>query len=179
MKERFKRIREYYSLSQAQFAQKIRMSPGLISNVETGRSRVSEKTIDAICTAFPINRSWLNTGEGGKMFLQGQQENEVDKTTVGTRVREVREWARLTQEEFARRIGYSKVHIHSVEKEKVTPSNQFLEKIAAEFRISSEWLFTGMGMMEAVERGVDEQLINWLNEHPDVIRELRKRSGLD
>ncbi|MBR1780871.1 MAG: hypothetical protein IJ751_05650 [Oscillospiraceae bacterium] len=75
-------------------------------------------------------------------------------------------------------MGYSKVQVHSVEKEKVTPSNQFLEKIATEFRISSEWLFTGMGMMEEQEKGVDKQLINWLNEHPDVIRELRKRSGL-
>ena len=33
-------------------------------------------------------------------------------------------------------------------------------------------------MMEEQEKGVDKQLINWLNEHPDVIRELRKRSGL-
>ncbi|MBR1780870.1 MAG: helix-turn-helix transcriptional regulator [Oscillospiraceae bacterium] len=89
MKERFKQIRDYYSLSQAQFAQKIRMSPGFISNVEIGRSRVSERTIDAICAAFPINRSWLNTGEG-EMFLRGQKENEVDKSIVGRRVREVR-----------------------------------------------------------------------------------------
>ena len=61
----------------------------------------------------------------------------------------------------------------------MAPSNQFLEKIVAEFRVSSDWLFTGMGSMETMEYGVDDQLINWLNDHPEVVRELRQRGGLD
>ena len=59
MRDRFKQIREYYGLSQAQFAQRINMSPGFISNVETGRSNISEKTIDVVCRIFLINREWL------------------------------------------------------------------------------------------------------------------------
>jgi hypothetical protein len=30
-----------------------------------------------------------------------------------------------------------------------------------------------------MEYGVDDQLINWLNDHPEVVRELRQRGGLD
>lgn len=36
-----------------------------------------------------------------------------------------------------------------------------------------------MGLMEVQERNVDDQLIKWLNEHSEVIRDMRKRGGLD
>ncbi len=122
------------------------------------------------------------SGEG-EMFTQGSEQKPVDKSGIAQRVKEVRKWAGLTQEEFSERIGYSKMQVHSVEKEKVTLSNQFLEKIVSEFKLNSEWMFTGMGSMEVQERGiddhVDDQLIKWLNEYPEVVRELRKRGGLD
>lgn len=46
--------------------------------------------------------------------------------------------------------------------------------------MSQEWLVTGVGDRKAhrVDK-VDERLISWLNEHPEIIRELRMRSGLD
>lgn len=195
MKERFKIIRSYYGLSQPQFAEKIHRSPGFISNVETGRSRISEKTLNAICEAFPIDRSWLmtgvnsvtgKTGEGG-MFACGEgddagEHNPVDKEGFASRVRAVRKYVDLTQEEFGRRIGYSKIQICYVEKGKVIPSNQFLEKVASEFGINKCWIFTGSGNMEDQEhekgQGLDDRLIRWLNKHPEVIQELRKRSGI-
>lgn len=62
IKEHFKIIRNYYGLSQAEFAEKIHMSPGFILNVETGKSKISEKTVNAVCDAFPINMRWLLTG---------------------------------------------------------------------------------------------------------------------
>ena len=38
---------------------------------------------------------------------------------------------------------------------------------------------TGVGNREAVKAyEVDDKLIAWLNEHPEIIRELRMRSGL-
>lgn len=52
---RIKQIREHFGLSQAHFAQRINKSPGFISLVETGRSNVSDKTIETICSEFPIN----------------------------------------------------------------------------------------------------------------------------
>ena len=178
MQERFKKIRSHYGLSQAQFAQKIQVSPGFISNVETGRSNVSEKTINAICEAFPICKEWICLGEG-EMFLPGKEGNEVDKTEVGGRVKKVRKEADLTQEEFAKRIGYSKIQVHSVESGKVIPSNQFLEKVSIEFGTDYQWLMTGEGQADNNTDPVDDELIEWLRRNPDVARELRIRGGLD
>ena len=63
---------------------------------------------------------------------------------------------------------------------KVKPSDKFLHKVSETFRVSLEWLMTGVGNREAVKADeVDDKLIAWLNEHPEIIRELRKRSGLD
>ena len=178
MQQRFKQIREYYGLSQAQFAQKINMSPGFISNVETGRTKISDRTANQVCNVFPINRVWLLSGEG-QMFTG--ETRPVDKDGIAERVRVVRKKAGLTQEEFARRISYSKLQIHSVEKRKVAPSNHFLEKIVVEFEVSREWMFTGMGEMEQETEELKwlnahpTALIEWLKRHPDVVRELKKQ----
>ncbi len=47
------------------------------------------------------------SGEG-EMFTQGSEQKPVDEGGIAQRVKEVRKWAGLTQEEFAKRIGYSK-----------------------------------------------------------------------
>ena len=177
MQERFKIIREYYGLSQAQFAQKINMSPGFISNIETGRTNISERTVEAVCRVFLINREWLMDGTGEMITQSGKK--PVDKSGLAMRIREVRKSEGLTQEEFATRIGYSKMQLYSVEKGKVVPSNQFIEKIAAEFGIDHDWLFTGAGAMSDQDCGIDEKLIKWLKGHPEVVQELRKHAGLD
>lgn len=113
------------------------------------------------------------------MLIQTRGHNPVDKDGISGRVRKVRKLAGLTQGAFAGRIAYSKVQVLSVEKGKVIPSRQFLEKVASEFGVSSEWLFTGVGSMKAVEYRVDDRLISWLNAHPEVVRKLRIRRGLD
>lgn len=175
LQDRIKQIREHFGLSQAHFAQKINKSPGFISLVETGRSNVSNNTIKSICAAFSINESWLRNGEG-----QMTSQAAVDMENVGNRIREIRRGEGLTQEEFAAATGYTNVQIHLVESGKVKPSDKFLHKVSETFEVSQEWLVTGVGDRKAhrVDK-VDERLISWLNEHPEIIRELRMRSGLD
>ena len=178
MQGRIKKIREYFGLSQAQFAQKIHISPGLISNIETMRNEISERTLNSICEAFPINLEWLRNGTG-EMLVQVSEQNPINKEGISKRVKEVRTWMGLTQKAFAERIKYSAIQVHSVENGKVIPSNQFLEKISKEFGVSYEWLSTGTGLMENVDGYVDDKLIKWLEENPEVVRELRIRGGLD
>ena len=38
---------------------------------------------------------------------------------------------------------------------------------------------TGKGQRRASEDPVDDRLIAWLREHPEIARELRNRGGLD
>ncbi len=178
--DRFKLIRQHFGLSQSQFAQKINRSPGFISNVETGRSEISESTVRAVCRVFGINDTWLVSGTG-EMFVEGHEVAEADKGTIGPRIRRLRKDHKLTQEQFGKATGYSKVHIHCIEAGKVTPSNEMLKHVSDAFHVSYEWLLTGEGEMERTveEAVVDDKLIEWLKKNPEVVRELRIRGGLD
>lgn len=71
------------------------------------------------------------------------------------------------------------MQIHFVKIGKVIPSNEFLHQVAATFGVNYDWLLSGKGQLEATTDGVDERLISWLRDNPDVVRELRIRGGLD
>ena len=173
MKDRFKLIRNHFSLSQVQFAQSISKSPGFISLVETGKSGVSEETIKTICSIYGVNESWLRNGSG-PMFSPGEEIGKADKSSAGPRVKQIRKRENLTQDQFAERIGFSKIHIHNVEAGKVIPSNEFLKKVSEAFSVSYSWLLTGEGEVEQPKRDIlDSGLISWINDHPEVVQELR------
>ena len=54
-----------------------------------------------------------------------------------------------------------------------------MKRVASTFNISYNWLMTGTGDMDVPEDAtLDDQLIAWLKENPEIIRELRRRSGL-
>ena len=174
MKDRIKAIRKHFDLSQEQFGKRIGKTTGFISNVETGRSGLSESTISSICSAFDIDKEWLRTGTG-QMFSD-EPVPPVDKTQIGSRIKEIRKKAGLTQEQFGERIGFHKNQVYYVEVGKSIPSDDFIAAVSREFRVSYLWLRTG----EADERDpVDDRLIEWLRRNPEVARELRVKAGLD
>ena len=178
MKDRIKEIRHYFSLSQSQFAKMLNKSSGFISTVETGRSGMSDDTVDNICSLFGIDKNWLLTGEG-EMFSPGNEKSIANKEEAGSRVRKVRKDNNLTQEQFGAKIGYSMVMVHLVEAGKATATNDFLSRISSVFGISYNWLLTGEGEEKSDEAVVDDKLIEWLSRNPDVVRRLRIEGNLD
>jgi len=146
MNSRIKQIREYFGLSQIQFAQKINKSAGLISNVEIGKSGISSDTISRIHTVFGVDEDWLKTGQG-TMFPKGAEKDEVHKECVGNRIRQTRKELGLSQEQFAKALGCYKMHIYYVETGKYVASNDFLMKISSVFNVNYNWLMTGQGEM--------------------------------
>ena len=171
--ERIAKVRQHFGLSQAQFAQKVNRSPGLFSKVEKGRSDISEETINVIVEVYGVNKEWLLTGEGDMGCGDA-----ADKAGIDKRIKEIRKEARQTQEEFGKKIGYSKRQVYCVESGKVNPSRQYLRKIATTFSVNFDWLLTGKGEKEMKEVEVSEELISWLRKNPDVVEELEIRSGV-
>lgn len=102
---------------------------------------------------------------------------EIDK--IGSRIKEIRKSRGLTQKQFASGVGYTEFHIHLVEVGKINPSDKFLHEVAAAYQVHYEWIVTGTGEMNAEEpEEIDEKLMAWLNQHPEIVRELKRRSGL-
>ena len=176
MKDRFKAIRKHFALTQEQFAKKINKTTSFISTVETGRCGISSSTFETVCSVFGVNDEWLRAGSG-EMLVSPMA--AVDKSTIGSRMKDVRKKAGLTQQEFADKIGFHKNQIYNVEVGKSIPSYDYISSVAAEFQVSVSWLKTGEGEMSAATPEVDAGLLEWLKKNPDVIRELRMRGGLD
>lgn len=172
MKDRIKQIRVHFGLFQAQLAQRINRTPGLISLVETGKCALSPETVKDICAVLPISEEWLLTGHGEMTSAA-----PVDKGSVKERIKQVRKDKGLTQEEFASSLGCSTLQISFLETERTNYSDKIVSKITSVFGVSREWLLTGVGEMYSPPEELDEELITWLKEHPEVIRELKERSG--
>ena len=64
MNDRLKRIRKQLHLTQEEFADRIGIKRGAISNYEIGRNEPIDAVISLICREFNVNETWLRTGEG-------------------------------------------------------------------------------------------------------------------
>lgn len=62
--ERIRQIRTAGDFTMRQFAERIGISDSAVSQIEKGRTGISEQTIRSICREFGISEEWLRTGEG-------------------------------------------------------------------------------------------------------------------
>jgi transcriptional regulator with XRE-family HTH domain len=67
--ERFAYIRKKLHLTQAQFAEKICVTPSFFSSMEIGGRKINSRMIKLINLTTGISAKWLETGEG-EMFGQ-------------------------------------------------------------------------------------------------------------
>jgi transcriptional regulator with XRE-family HTH domain len=65
---RLKKIREEKGLNQRKFANEIGISQGMLSGIENGTEKFSERTQKIVCLRFGIEENWLRTGQG-PMFI--------------------------------------------------------------------------------------------------------------
>lgn len=77
MNNRIKSIRTTLKLSQQHFAERIGITRSAIANIESGKKRPSELTVNAICYAFNVNKKWLITGTGS-MFTNDLNIEEAE-----------------------------------------------------------------------------------------------------
>lgn len=64
MNRRIYQLRNYLKLTQQEFANKIGLSHGSISDIEKGKAPITDRTILLICNIFNVNEEWLRTGNG-------------------------------------------------------------------------------------------------------------------
>ncbi len=64
-------------------------------------------------------------------------------STIGTRIGAVRKRHKLTQEEFATRLGFSRRALASWEKDQVDPPTKVLIELRNQFDADPEWILLG------------------------------------
>ncbi|MDR2805408.1 MAG: helix-turn-helix domain-containing protein [Dysgonamonadaceae bacterium] len=69
------------------------------------------------------------------------------KSEIGLRIKELREYLKLTQTEFSAKIGIKQANLSHMESYGNKISIEIINKIISNFNITSEWLLTGKGEM--------------------------------
>lgn len=67
MKDRIKKIRKEFDLTQQKFADRLGVKRNTIATYESGRNIPIDAVISLICREFNVREEWLRTGEG-EMF---------------------------------------------------------------------------------------------------------------
>lgn len=96
--------------------------------------------------------------------------------TIGQRIKQLREEAGLTQEEFGKLFGIVKSTVSMYEKDKSTPDDGTKKKIAEHFRVSLDYL---MGYSDI--RNAEDKISSALSDDPELLEfwsELKKRPEL-
>lgn len=76
MKDRISAIIKEKGLSKTAFAKSLNLSQPFVSQLCSGASLPSERTIRDICETYSVNEYWLRTGEG-EMFRQKSRKEEM------------------------------------------------------------------------------------------------------
>lgn len=78
MGERFKQLRKKLGLSQIEFAKRLGLTRGAISNIEAGKVQPKPLLIDLICSTFGANKEWLVNGTGQMLAERSRDEQIMD-----------------------------------------------------------------------------------------------------
>lgn len=77
--ERFKHIRKTLKLTQSEFGDKISLKQSTITQIEHGKSIVTDRTISLLCKAFNVNETWLRDGgSDDQMFIEISDTQLID-----------------------------------------------------------------------------------------------------
>lgn len=80
---------------------------------------------------------------------------------INERIKLIRQTEKLTQAQFAERLGLTRNYIALIETGSRIPSDRTIADICREFNVSENWLRTGEGEM-FLDLGEDEELVQVL-----------------
>jgi transcriptional regulator with XRE-family HTH domain len=80
LNERIKKLRRTLDLTQQEFADRLGIKRGGISNYEIGRNEPADSVVSLICREFNVNEEWLRNGTG-EMFLPTDRNADIARLT--------------------------------------------------------------------------------------------------
>lgn len=69
---------------------------------------------------------------------------------IGVRIHKLRKGRKLTQKEFAERLGVDPSYISKIERDAATPSRQLIKAICKEFGVQEVWILEGVSALGQV-----------------------------
>ncbi|MDR1218362.1 MAG: helix-turn-helix domain-containing protein [Treponema sp.] len=144
--ERLIKVRAEIGLKQGEFADRIGISQGMLSDIEHENKPLTERNIKLIHLTFGVNREWLITGQG-EMF--NHPINPPLSLDGNNRLKEVRIKLSINQGEFSKGLGISQAQLSAIEHGKQSLTDRNIKVVCMVYRVNEHWLRTGEGEMFA------------------------------
>lgn len=80
MKDRIKKIRKEFDLTQQKFADRLGVKRNTVGQWECGINAITDQVITSICREFNVNEEWLREGTG-EMFMKQSRNEQMAKLT--------------------------------------------------------------------------------------------------
>lgn len=77
MNERLKELRITLKMNQEEFGKWLGISKSGISDIESGRRKVTDQHILMLCSNHDVNEEWLRTGNG-EMFIELTRDEQIE-----------------------------------------------------------------------------------------------------
>lgn len=123
LNDRIKELIETEGIKKSTFAAKINVSQAFVSQLCSGASQPSDRTIADICREFGVSEEWLRNGRGD-MFIQKTESEELSeffgellKDKPDFRIRLISVLARLSVEEWEMLENLAKKLAEEIKKE--------------------------------------------------------------
>ena len=136
--DRIKNLREELELSQAKMADILGCTRSTYSLWEINKNTIPVYYLNKIANEFNINIDYLVNLSNIKQIKFNK--NELDKITIGKKIKLARKSANLTQEKLAAKLNTTHSVISAYESGKTTISTLFLIEIAKITNQSLNWL---------------------------------------
>ena len=78
--ERIRELRKALKLTLDRFGERVGVKKSALSQIENGKSGVTDQMIKSICREFDVSETWIRTGEG-EMFPPVDRRTEIAKLT--------------------------------------------------------------------------------------------------
>jgi transcriptional regulator with XRE-family HTH domain len=78
IKDRVKAIRTALKMSQREFGKPIYISQSLLTEIEVGRRKINNRTVQLIVAYYKVNKEWMMTGRG-EMFSEPPPDMRKEK----------------------------------------------------------------------------------------------------
>lgn len=78
--ERIRELRKALQLTLDRFGERVGVKKSALSQIENGKSGVTDQMIKSICREFDVSETWIRTGEG-EMFPPVDRRTEIARLT--------------------------------------------------------------------------------------------------
>ena len=162
MNKRLKYLRkEILKLNQNIISKELGLKQNSYSNIENGIVNLTERNIKTICEKFNVNEDWLRNGNE-PIF-----NNDYVNMSIEERLKKLRkEYLKLSQTEFGKKLGVSRDVIKNIEYNRVEIKDYMINLICQTFNVNEDWLRNG-----------NEPI--FINKDEDDIKKLKEKYKLD